>query len=96
MLEGKRFAEIGLVAAFEEQTNVFAQGRLVVLGGEQVMRIALFDQVSGEITLGEQGIGGDGSALDVDGIEQRDGGLDFVGAFNFLVGYGQSTYFFWV
>jgi hypothetical protein len=33
----------------------------------------------GELTLGQEGIGSDIFALDIDGIEQRDGHLDLVG-----------------
>ncbi len=46
--------------------------------------------------LGQKGIGGNIFALniDVDGIQKGYGGLDFVGAFNLLVGYRQRSYFF--
>jgi len=60
------------------------------------MRFTLADQIVGDLALGQQGIRGNIFALNIDGIKQRDGGFDFVGALNFLVGYGQGTYFFWV
>ena len=69
---------------------------LVVFDGEVVMSFTLADQIVGDLALGQQGIGGNLFALDIDGIQQRDGGLDFVGALNLLVRYGQGTYFFWV
>ena len=69
---------------------------LVVFDGEVVMSFTLPDQIVGDLALGQQSIGGNLFALDIDGIKQRDGGLDFVGALNLLVGYGQGTYFFWV
>jgi hypothetical protein len=53
----------------------------------------LSDQIVGDLALGQEGIGGNIFALNIDGIKQRDGGLDFVGAFNLLVGCGQGTYF---
>jgi hypothetical protein len=69
---------------------------LVVFDGEVVMSFTLANQIVGDLALGQQGIGGNLFALDIDGIQQRDGGLDFVGALNLLVRYGQGTYFFWV
>jgi hypothetical protein len=60
------------------------------------MSFTLAEQILGDLALGQQGIGGNLFALDIDGIQQRDGGLDFVGALNLLVRYGQGTYFFWV
>lgn len=69
---------------------------LVVFDGEVVMSFTVSDQIVGDFALGQQGVGGNLFALDIDGIKQGDGGLDFVGALNLLVGYGQGTYFFWV
>jgi len=39
------------------------------------------DQVSGELALGQQRVGGDVLVIDVDRVEQRNGGSDFVGLF---------------
>jgi hypothetical protein len=69
---------------------------LIVFDAEVVMSLTLANQIVGDLALGQQGIGGNLFALDIDGIQQRDGGLDFVGALNLLVRYGQGTYFFWV
>jgi hypothetical protein len=52
------------------------------------MRFALAHDIVSDFALGQQGIGGNLFALDIDGIQQRDGGFDFVGALNLLVGYG--------
>ena len=62
------------------------------------MRLALGDQILGELALSEQGIGGDVLALDVEGIEQRDGDLDLIGLLGGLgiALYGQGTDFFGV
>jgi hypothetical protein len=55
------------------------------------------DQVGGYRALGKKGIGSDVLAPDVDGVEQGDGRLDLVGAFDFFtIFYGQGTDFFWV
>jgi hypothetical protein len=60
------------------------------------MRVALFDQVGGDFALGQQGIGGNFFALNIDGIKQGDGCLDFVGTLEVFLVYGQGPYFFWV
>jgi hypothetical protein len=88
--------EIGLAAVFEVQTDVVEQSGLVVFDGEVVVGAALLDDVFGELSLCQQGIGGDVFVFDLDGIEQGLGGLDFVGALDLLVVYGQVADFFWV
>ena len=70
--------------------------KLVAFHGEVVLRVSLFDQIGGNLFLGQQGIGGNGFPFDIDGIEQGDGGLDFVGALERFIVYFESTYFFWV
>jgi hypothetical protein len=61
------------------------------------MGVALPDQVIGDVALGQKGIGGNIFVLNIDGIQQRDGGFDFVGALEFIDSrYGQGSYFFWV
>lgn len=60
------------------------------------MSFTVPDQIVGDLALSQQGIGGNIFALNIDGIKKRDDGLDFVGALNLLVGYGQGAYFFWV
>jgi hypothetical protein len=69
---------------------------LVVFHCEVVMSVSLFDQVVGDIFLSQQGIGGNVFPFNIDGIEQWDGRLDFVGALALFIVYFQSTYFFWV
>ena len=62
-----------------------------------VMRLALPNQVVGQLALGQQGIGTDLLARNVDGIQQGNGHLNLVGAFDFFtVRYGQGAHFFWV
>jgi hypothetical protein len=58
--------------------------------------VSLFDQVGSNIFLGQQGIGGNGFPVNIDGIKQGDGGLDFVGALDGFIVCFESTYFFWV
>ena len=78
-------------------SGVFEQVLLVTLDGEVVMRVALLNQIPGHFALGQQGVGGNGFAADVDGRQQRDGGLDFVGLLFLLAAlYGQGAHFFWV
>lgn len=61
------------------------------------MGFAIVNQVVGDRTLSQQGIGGNVLALDIDGIEQGNGGFYLVGAFAFLVARcGEGTNFFWV
>jgi hypothetical protein len=61
-----------------------------------VMSVALADQIGGDLALGQKGIGGHFFALNINGIKQWDGGLDFVGTLELFVLYGQGAYFFWV
>jgi hypothetical protein len=70
---------------------------LIGLDGEVVVRATRLNQIPGQFALGEQGIGRDGFVLDVEGLEQWDGDVDFVGLF-FLVTafYREGPHFFWV
>src|SRR2546429_1223113 len=61
---------------------IFQNSRLIAFDGEMVMRLALGDQIVGQLALRQQGIGTDLLALNGDGFEQWDGGLDLVGAFD--------------
>ena len=96
MLQLGRFAEVGLTALGEVQADVVSQVRLIVLGDEDIVRAAR-NEMAGELALCEQGIGGDGLAGDVDGIKDRDGHPDLVGAFQFVAAVdGERGDFFWV
>jgi hypothetical protein len=69
---------------------------LISFDGEMIMGMTLLDQVVGDLALGQQSIGRDILALNIDGIEYGDGHLDLVGAFDFfIVFYRQGTDFFW-
>jgi len=94
----RRFAidKIGILPVFKIQRDVLKNPGLVAFHGEVVMSVSLFDQVVGDIFLSQQGIGGNGFPFNIDGIEQWDGGLDFVGALDLFIVYFQGTYFFWV
>ena len=60
------------------------------------MRFTVTDQIVGNLALGQQGIGGNFFSLDIDGIKERDGGLNFIGTFDFsTILYREKTYFFW-
>ena len=68
---------------------------LVSFDGEVVMGLTFSDQVVGELALGQEGIGGNVFALDIDGIKERDGHLDLVGVLDlFITFYGQEATFF--
>jgi len=45
------------------------KSRLVVFDGEVVMSFTLPDQIVGDLALGEEGIGGNIFALNIDGIK---------------------------
>lgn len=96
VLQGGRLAEVRCAALGEVQADVGGERWLVVLGDEQVVGAA-FDQMRGELALGEQGVGGNGLAGDVDGGEHRDSHPDLVGAFQLITAVdGQGGDFFWV
>jgi hypothetical protein len=76
--------EVRLLPVLKIQPDVGKEPRLVAFDREMIMRLAFVDEVVGEFALGQQGIAADVLALDVDGIEQGGGHLDFVGAFDFL------------
>ena len=51
----------------------------------------------GELALGQQGVGGDGLAGDVEGFQERDDHPDLVGLLDLVAAvYGQGADFFWV
>ena len=61
------------------------------------MSLAIRDQILGQFSLRQQGIGANILALDINALQQRDGRLDLVGAFDcFAIFYGQGANFFWV
>ena len=102
--EAWRLAEVGFAAVAEEQFDVVEQGRLVGLGGEHEVGAAAAEEV-GELALGEQGVGGEGPAgeVDVEVVEHGDDGADLVPtacgrrAFGLVVGTDrQAVDFFWV
>ena len=98
VLKGEGLAEVGLAAPCEEQPEVVEQGRLVALGGEYEVGAAVVEEV-GELALGEQGVGGEGLAGEVEfeAFEHGDDGSDFVGALGLVVGAEREAVdFFWV
>ena len=98
VLEGEGLAEVGFAAAVEEQPEVVEQGRLVALGGEHEVGAAGAEEV-GELAPGEQGVGGEGLAGEVEfeAFEHGDDGSDLVGALGLVVGAERKAVdFFWV
>ena len=96
MIGRRAINKIGFLAVFEVEGNILEKTGLIVLYCEVVMGMFLFDEVSGKIPLGQEGIGCDCFSFDIDGVEHWGCGLDFVGALDLLFGYGNGAYFFWV
>ena len=88
--------KIGVLPILKIEGDVFKKPTLVAFDGKVVMSFALPDQILGDLTLGQQGIGGNIFALYINGVKEGDGGFDFVGAVDFVILYGQVAYFFWV
>lgn len=82
---------------FEKCRDRFEKLFLVAFSGEMVMSLSFLDDIPGKRSLGQEGIGSNSFPLDFNGIEERDGSLDFVCLF-FLVAafYRQCSDFFWV
>src|SRR5207249_10673254 len=70
--------EMRFPAILEIEFQIFQNYRLIAFDGEMVMRLALGDQIVGQLALRQQGIGTDLLARYLDGLEQWDGGLDHV------------------
>lgn len=61
------------------------------------MGFSFEDDVRGDFTLSQEGIGGQIFIFEGEGIEQRDNGFDFVGLLEFVaVLGGEGPHFFWV
>jgi hypothetical protein len=52
MRQGGWLAEVGPAATLEDQADIFAQGRLVVFNGEDVVGVVV-DEAVGELALGQ-------------------------------------------
>lgn len=50
---------------FEKCSNCVEKIFLVVLGCEMVMSVSFLNKIFGQLTLGQQSVGGDGFALDI-------------------------------
>jgi hypothetical protein len=87
--------KVRLSSVLEEEPDILVERSLILLDGEVVVGLAP-DDVLGDGALGEQGIGGDVLALDVDGGKEGDRAFDLVGPFDLLIGYPDAPYFFWV
>ena len=79
MIRGIVSNEIRFLSILEIQFDISKECGLIAFDGEVVMGLTIQAQIIGELTLGQEGIGSDIFALDIDGIEQRDGHLDLVG-----------------
>jgi len=61
--------KIGVLTVFKIQRDVLKKSGLVVFDGEVVMSFTVPDQIVGDLALGQQGIGGNFFALNIDGIK---------------------------
>ena len=90
--------EIGrLLQVVKIEGGGFQQMLLVAFDGEVVVGAALVHQIPRQLPLREQGIGTDGLAADLDGVQQRDGRFDFIRLLLLIAPfYRQRPNFFWV
>lgn len=84
MIRGRAVNEVRFLAVFKIEGDVLENSGMIVFHCEVVMSVSFFDEVSGKVFLGQEGIGGDSFSFDIDGIEHWGSGLDFVGAFDLL------------
>ena len=97
MFTARIINKIWLLAVLEVQLDVLKKAWLVCFDGEVIMRLTFADQVVGQLALGQQGIGGHLFALDIDGLQQRDGHFDLIGTLEFFhTFYRQGGLFFGV
>ena len=61
--------KIGVLAIFKIERNVLKKTGLVVFDGKMVMSFTFADQIVGDLALGQQSIGGNLFALNIDGIK---------------------------
>jgi hypothetical protein len=95
MREAGWFPEAWLGSVLEKPGDGLEQVRLIGFDREVIMGLSLGDQIGSEGALGQQGIGGDSLALQVDGIQQRGRRFDLVGALALVEPfYGQGPDFF--
>ena len=96
VIRGRTINEVRFLAVFKVVGDVLEKSGMIVFHGEVVMSVSFFDEISGKLFLGQEGICRDCFSFNSDGIEHWGGGLDFVGAFDLLFRYGDGAYFFWV
>ena len=61
--------KIGVLTVFKIQRDFLKKSVLVVFDGEMVMSFTLADQIVSDLALGQEGIGGNIFALNIDGIK---------------------------
>lgn len=77
--------EIWLLSVPTVEFDICKEGGRVCFDGEMIVGFTLLDQVMGEFALGQEGIGRNGFALDIDGIKEGGGHLDFVSALGLII-----------
>lgn len=97
MIRRSLFDEVRLSSVAKVELDIGKKCRLVSFDREMIVGFTFQDQVVSQRSLGEKGICCDDLAFDLNGIEEGDGRLDFIGSLElFIPFFGQSAYFFWV
>jgi len=86
-------AAVFVIVPIDNVMTAVLDASVATVGSQHPLRFGLFGSTAGD-AIGD--LTGGFSGFFIDGIQQRDGGFDFVGAFELLVGCGQATYFFGV
>lgn len=88
---------IGLFSVLEVGLDVGKERGLVCFDDEMIVGLTVFHQIACKIALGQEGVGGNHFALDVDSVKERGGRFDLVGSLELLIAFfGEGAYFFWV
>ena len=88
--------EIRFLPLLEAPGDVLKESGLIAFPGEVIVRLPFLNPILGQVALGEQGIGREGLACEIDGVEPGDGGLDLMGLRDrfSVTAEGQDAYFF--
>jgi len=78
MCEGHVLAEVRFTALLEGELEIGEQVGLIGFDSAQVMGLPL-EEMARQLSLGQQGIGGEGFAGDIERRDERDEGADLIG-----------------
>jgi len=69
VIRGIELGEIGIFPVFKVECDVLKKCGLVVFDSEVVMSVTFFNQIVGDVSLGQEGIRGNFFALNINGIK---------------------------